>query len=435
MLDLPFHPPSGPSQRPSLPLEPSAPPPGAAPDPRLAGALEHAAAAIARLDQALAGHPLRTAFLYRARLEAVRRQAGADGQAIDPWHLAAMLEGLRLRMDVSLRIIDRGMIFDAARHALALHQWLIAPDFDQEGEVQRAEALFRQTGSSAAPLLTAAIASHAWLDRGGARPPIRAALIRHFSRHRVLQLPVPLTGPNALRPDTPFDRERWLPIFLTALADEAEDGLLLLQDMERSWSAARRAVGDRRRNSRAAAAIDILAAAPLVSATSLAAGLGMAVKNAALLLEEFSAEGIAIEVTHRSRRRIFGLVGLAPLRDGVAPPRRPLPGRGRGRPPLIPAEPEVVPTPLEPPLNRIERQEFDYSDLSHWLAEADLAIRQTRRVLDELSRGIAASPGTIPVSETASEAPGQGPHVVVVAATPLDEDNAFGRAECDRDPC
>jgi hypothetical protein len=82
--------------------------------PILAGALERAAAAIARLDQALVMHPLRPAFLHRARLEAVRRQAGVDGQAIDPWHLAAVLEGLRLRMDHALRIIDRGMIFEAA---------------------------------------------------------------------------------------------------------------------------------------------------------------------------------------------------------------------------------------------------------------------------------------------------------------------------------
>jgi len=39
-------------------------------DPKLAGALERAARAIARLDQSLNGHPLLPAFLYRARLEA-----------------------------------------------------------------------------------------------------------------------------------------------------------------------------------------------------------------------------------------------------------------------------------------------------------------------------------------------------------------------------
>jgi len=72
----------------------------AAPDPMvLASALADAAAAIARLDQALAGHPLAQAFLYRARLESVRRMAAFDGQLIDPWHLVATIEGLRLRMD------------------------------------------------------------------------------------------------------------------------------------------------------------------------------------------------------------------------------------------------------------------------------------------------------------------------------------------------
>src|SRR5271166_1981719 len=100
--------------------------------PALAGALERASRAIARLDQALDGHPLLPAFLYRARLDAVRQQAEVDGLAIDPWHLAALLEGLRPRLDRSLGGPDRGTIIDAARAAFTLHQWLAAPDFDQE---------------------------------------------------------------------------------------------------------------------------------------------------------------------------------------------------------------------------------------------------------------------------------------------------------------
>jgi len=91
-------------------------------------ALAGAAAAIARLDQAVAGHPLRQAFLYRVRLDAVRRQAAVDGNLIDPWHLAATLEGLRLRMDPYIHIIDRGQIFEAARTAFSLHQWIVEPD-------------------------------------------------------------------------------------------------------------------------------------------------------------------------------------------------------------------------------------------------------------------------------------------------------------------
>jgi hypothetical protein len=42
-------------------------------DPAITVALAEAAGAMARLDEALAGHPLHRAFLYRARLEAVRR--------------------------------------------------------------------------------------------------------------------------------------------------------------------------------------------------------------------------------------------------------------------------------------------------------------------------------------------------------------------------
>ena len=366
------------------------PPPGQNVDPALAASLARAAAAFARFDQALGNHPLRPAFLHRARLDAVRRQAAVDGLAIDPWHLAAVLEGFRLRMDGALRIIDRGAILDAARHALELHQWLTTPDFDQEGEVQRAErCLAAQAGGT--PLLAAAHGLRQWIDgdgNGGARPPIRAALIRFWVKQRLLRVPVPLTGARAFRADTAWDAAAWIPAFLTALAVEAEDALDLLFAMERAWFAARAAVAGRRRTSRAAAAVDLLAAAPLVSATSLAAGLGMAVKNAAALLDAFCAAGIAVEVTHRSKRRLFGLAGLAPLREAVRPPYRPDPARGRGRPrldrPDDPAD-SVVPPPPSAPLTLIDRRQFDYSDLDHWMAQMDQTIRHARRTLSALA--------------------------------------------------
>jgi len=353
-------------------------------------ALARAASAIARLDQTLASHPLRQAFLYRARLEAVRRQADVDGQRIDPWHLAALLEGLHLRMEGALRIIDRGAIFEAARHALTLHQWLVAPDYDQEGEVQRAEKFLAQSGGNATPLFAGAIGLHDWLDAGGERAPCRAALIRFWMKQRLLRTPIPLTGAAALRADIPWSIDAWVPAFLNALSDEAEDGLQLLFELERAWLKACRLVADRRSNSRAAAAVDVLAAAPLVSATSLAAGLGMAIKNAAALLNEFCALGIVIEVTHRSKRRLFGLAALAPLRHEVAPPGRPARGGGGGRPPLIPlgelVSPASPPRPLEPVFSPLERRAFDYGELDQRMQHADAAIRQTRRTLDQLTR-------------------------------------------------
>ena len=51
-------------------------------------------------------------------------------------------------------------------------------------------------------------------------------------------------------------------------------------------------------------------------------------------LGQHDAAGIAVEVIHLAERRLFGLEGLTPLRDQVAPPRQPEPGRYRWRPPM-----------------------------------------------------------------------------------------------------
>jgi hypothetical protein len=103
----------------------------------LATPLERAAGAVARLDSRLAGHPLAPAWGYRARLDAVRRQAAIDGQVIDPWHLAALIEGVRFRLDSPV-MLDRGALFAAARHAFDLHQWFVRPDAGANGRRSRA---------------------------------------------------------------------------------------------------------------------------------------------------------------------------------------------------------------------------------------------------------------------------------------------------------
>src|ERR1700758_859487 len=84
--------------------------------PPVASSLERAAGAIARLDSALAQHPLAPAWAWRARLDAIRRQAAVDGQVIDPWHLAALIEGVRFRLGGSAALIERGT--DRARRRL-----------------------------------------------------------------------------------------------------------------------------------------------------------------------------------------------------------------------------------------------------------------------------------------------------------------------------
>jgi hypothetical protein len=362
----------------------------------LAGELERAAIAIARLDTMLSGHPLAPAWLWRIRLEAVRRQAMAHGLAIDPRHLAATIEGVRFRMDRGVEMIDRGAIFAAARHALGLWRWFVHPDPAQLQAIERAAATLSATDRPSA-LLGAGLGVHAWLDGGGERPALRAALAIHWQRRGLMRLACPLlTGAKALGGDAPWQLEPWTLRFLTAVAEEAKAGSELLRVLEREWVAARSAVRDRRRDSRAAAAVDIMAAAPVISATSLAASLGMAIKNASALLEAFVERGIAIEVTHRSKRRLYGLKHLAPLREEAAPPRRPMAGHGRGRPPRG-ASGTVITTkysdayravPLQadrPALSPLERQEFDFTDLDNWMRQADQAIRRAKMVLDQLA--------------------------------------------------
>ena len=246
-------------------------------------------------------------------------------------------------------------------------------------------------GTAQSPLLGAALGVHAWLDRGGARPPLRAALALYWQRRQVTALPCPLlTGAAALGADIPWAGDEWIEHFLAALAGEAEDGLALLARLERHWFAARAAVAGRRRDSHAAAAIDILAAAPLVSATTLGQALGIATNNATRLLDGFVGLGIASEVSQRAKRRLYGLKRLAPLREATAPPRRAMPGRHRGRPSaasvVADASGEVadigVPLVPSPPLPPLERQQFDFSDIDRLLDLTDQTIRRTQRVLD-----------------------------------------------------
>ena len=197
---------------------------------------------------------------------------------------------------------------------------------------------------------------------------------------------MPLTGPGALNADAPEGHPDWVCCFLQALAAEALDYHQVLRDLERGWLVARVAAAGRRSTSRAGLAIDVLAAAPLLSATTLARAIGMSIKSATELLDGFLAEGIVVEVTHRSARRLFGLTGMAPVREVAQPPRRPEPGRGRGRPRRILDDEVLDPSPLRlPPMTRFERPVIDYGALEEAMAHCDQVIRSARRSLGALA--------------------------------------------------
>ncbi len=194
-----------------------------------------------------------------------------------------------------------------------------------------------------------------------------------ISRRLLLRAPVPLTGPRALSAEAPRGRADWMVAFLEAVAGEATDYMEMLRSLERGWSAARARVPVQRSISRAALAVDVMAATPLISATTLAKAIGMSIKCTTELLDRFVVPEIGVEVTHRSARRLFGLPEMAPVRIATAAPRRPMPGRGRGRPRSEDFHEElVVPTVPLPPMSRFQHPPIDYGALEGAMAIATL---------------------------------------------------------------
>ena len=105
---------------------------------------------------------------------------------------------------------------------------------------------------------------------------------------------------------------------------------------------------------------------------------------------------VAVEVSHRARRRLFGLAALAPLRDGVAPPLGPNRiAAAAGRRPVCPRRRAWrYRLCRRSPRSSTEHRAFDDSGLEG-KAFTDDAIRQARRALHTLAQPAAlAPPGT-----------------------------------------
>lgn len=338
-----------------------------------------------RVTQLLAGHPLLPAIRYRARLEAARRCSGVDGVLIDPWHLAAVLAGLRLRLNGD-SAAERGGTFDAARLALDVYGWLAEPDPDQEDEIRRAEAAIA-AARAGTPFHDVAFATRTWVEAGKSRMAMRAASVRHWHKHGLLPQGVPLVGAASLAAGESWEPETWVPRYFRALSNEADDLLLLVSRLDHAWRQAREVVrGGCRATSRAPALIDLLAAAPLLSSSAAAEALGVAPKNAIMILNDLAKRGVIIEVSRRAKRLLYALPGMAPLRAAVVGPKRPDVGRGRGRPRLARfdlEEPQVVvdPPPPQPALPRID---IDYSSLDAAMMEMEATTKRTRAALDAM---------------------------------------------------
>jgi len=268
--------------------------------------LTWATKAMTRLDYALGNHPLQETALYRLRLEAVRQMTSVDGAVLDPVHLAATLQGLRLQLS-SDNPWERADIIDATNAGFTLHQALTRPTQAQRIEIAGALVSLRSQPKGYGPLLASALAFHAWLDQGQTRLPMRAALGRFWIKRGLTRHALPLTGAAALRADISFERSVWVQTFFQALTEEATQSLDRLRALERVWRHARKSVAGQRRTSRAQEAIDMLASRPVITAAYLAATLGISTTAAHGLLNRFVEDGFARETTGRSAWRLYSL--------------------------------------------------------------------------------------------------------------------------------
>lgn len=218
-----------------------------------------------------------------------------------------------------------------------------------------------------------ALAFREWIEGGEARAPFRGALVRLWPKEGVFGGLYPVTGAAAFRTGSSWDERRWLPTWLGALEREAAGIRDMVHTLERSWRNARAQAGDQRRNSKAALAIDIIAAHPVISATTLAARLSVSVQATCVLLERFVKRGLVVDVTRRSVRRLFALKDLVPLREAVGLRGKPVAGRKRGRPRLGEESDPVDQnsSSAEGPFQPLPRWQADFSELETAMKQAE----------------------------------------------------------------
>ncbi|WP_291366648.1 winged helix-turn-helix domain-containing protein [Acetobacter sp. UBA5411] len=336
----------------------------------VASVLVRASVAIGRLDQRLRGHPLLPAFLLRARLQTVSAQAATDGYHIDPWRLVAVLEGLPLRQPDAAE--DRMFQHDASWAAYDLYAWLAYPGGRRQRSIDAATRAIEAEDPGLGILLQAGEAYYRWIwNMNRSRAAMRAALVNAWQNAGLFTAPVPLTASAAFRSDAPTDRAEWIADFLTELGNEAICFEDLLSRMEHAWTFARRAVQGQRSTSRAGLVVDLLMLHPMASATAIAQRTGLSINATLQILERLEREGIVVEITNRSARRLFAMRAFEGVRDCIRPPQR----RSRGKTTDGPRE-SASPTSSSVP-SRIQRDELpplDYTDLEQALAAADRAV-------------------------------------------------------------
>src|SRR3954454_1204306 len=265
---------------------------------------------------------------------------------------------------------------------------MAAPDAEQSVLRDAALGSLRTCGRGQPVLIAAARGMLDWLTGQGSRPAIRTAIPLYLrERETTIHVLAAVTGGDALRAGA-SDPDGFTVRFLEAVRREAADGRDRLLTMEREWREARRGLAHRtgaRSTSRLPAAVDLLAASPLLSISALAEALGCSVEGASRMLEALVQLEVVAEVTGRTgrgARRLYGLKRLLPIRAETTAVRRRARGGQRGRPKRVltvpfaeladdPETEEVTPDaePVEP--MRLAAVSFDFDALDRRVAGGD----------------------------------------------------------------
>ncbi|ACJ01096.1 hypothetical protein [Rhodospirillum centenum] len=383
----------------------------------LARPLEQAVAAVARLDGALIGCPLLPAWHFRVRIAAAVTQAGLDGIRVDPARLGAAALGLRPEAPAALGATgpaESSRDGGATAHALRLLHWSAPARSDSaagDGEtgadadgptgerIAAALAGLDRDAGEMPTLIAAALGLRRWIERGGERPALWAALPRFLMRRGLLRAECPLLlGAAALRGRSAWEQPtgRWVATFLDGVCTEAGQALGLLLDLERCWHAARStAEAHSRSHSRLPQVVDLLALAPAVNPEGVARALSggrdprrsppagpastpplpsCSPRGAGKMLDKLEALGLVVELSGRGTHKLYALTDLAPLRQQSARPltaKTATKGRAGG------------PADLSWSRARLDLSGLDTRGLDDAAAEVDAVLRRLAARLDK----------------------------------------------------
>lgn len=146
-------------------------------------------------------------------------------------------------------------------------------------------------------------------------------------------LPCLTGGAKAFRLRKTIDQQDWLAA-LRALEASALSGLAHLDNLERHYRLAQRAIAEEYRPGALPRLLALTSFRPLLGPQSVATILGMSVAGASKLLERAAGAGLLVEINHRRSWRQFLTPDLASA-FGFIETRR---GRPRTVPPPLPAD-------------------------------------------------------------------------------------------------